>query len=367
MSTRVSIRPKAPLLDAGLARPDWLRSVPRREDLLWLDKNENMDPAMQQLAQRVLHEIDPRSVGLYPELGNLYRKLAQWAGVSPESLILTPGSDGAIRMVFDAFIDRGDKVAYPSPTFAMYSVYGKMFGVAASPLHYQRGDRGPALSAATILEHLKRERPKLFCLPNPDSPTGTIVAPEDLRAVVETCADIGCVALIDEAYHPFYDRSCASWTQDFENLIVARTFAKAWGLAGLRIGYAIGNPGTIRYLHKLRPMYEVGAVSAVVAERMLDFADEMRASVRRLNQGKAYFLEQMERLGFRTLRGEGNFLHVAFGKRAAEVHRALEALVLYRADFSEPCLQGYSRFSSTTVEQFQPLAAAIAKAAGECA
>lgn len=356
----MTIRPKAPLLDASLTRPDWLSSVPRREGLLWLDKNENADPSLRQITERVLHEVGARGLSTYPEFGELYRKLARWVEVSPDSLVLTPGSDGAIRKVFEAFVSEGDKVVHTSPTFAMYPVYCKMFGASASLLHYENTAKGPALATDAVLAHLRRERPVLFCLPNPDSPTGTILPPEELRAIVELCANQGCVALIDEAYHPFYDHSCARWTRELENLVVARTFAKAWGLAGIRLGYAVGHPDTVRYFHKLRPMYEVSTIAAVVAERMLDFADEMQASVRRLNEGKSYFLQRMEGLGFRTLHAEGNFLHVAFGQRAAAIHRALQDRVLYRADSNEPCLKGYSRFSATTRERFQPLVEVIA-------
>lgn len=351
----MSARPKTPLLDTSLTRPDWIGTIPRRDDLLWLDKNENMDPSLLQLTQRILREANPRSLAIYPEFGELYRKLARWVGVPPDGLILTPGSDGAIRMVFEAFINEGDKVAHTSPTFAMYGVYCKMFGVNASPLRYERSVQGPVLGADAMLAHLTRERPKLYCLANPDSPTGTVVPPDQLRAIIELCGELGCVILIDEAYYPFYANSCAPWTRKFDHLIVARTFSKAWGLAGLRIGYAVGYPDTMRHFHKLRPMYEVSTIAAVMAERMLDFADEMYASVLRLNEGKAYFLQQMEGLGFQTLHGEGNFLHVAFGKQAVSIHQALKERVLYRTDSDEPCLKGYSRFTATTIEQFQPL------------
>lgn len=359
----MSVRPKKPLLDATLTRPDWAASVPRRDGALWLDKNENSDPALLEIAQRALRDVDPIAIATYPEFGALYRKLAGWVGVPPEHLVLTPGSDGAIRMTFEAFVEEGDKVAHTSPTFAMYPVYCKMFGAAAAPLRYRATAAGPALTAAEILAHLERERPRLLCLPNPDSPTGTVLPPAELRSVVEACGRLGCIALVDEAYHPFYGQTCASWTAELEHLVVARTFAKAWGLAGLRIGYAVGHPGTMQYFHKLRPMYEVGTVAGAVAERMLDFADDMHAAVRRLNAGKAYFADRMKTLGFRALPAEGNFLHVAFGDSAARVHRALSGKVLYRADSSEECLKGFSRFSATTVERFGPVADAIAAAA----
>jgi histidinol-phosphate aminotransferase len=192
-------------------------------------------------------------------------------------------------------------------------------------------------------------------LPNPDSPTGTVFSDDELRSMVELCEAQGTVVLLDEAYHPFYPHSVAAWTATYSNLIVARTFAKAWGLAGLRIGYAVAHPQTMQYLHKLRPMYEVSTVAAHVIERMLDHPDAMQASVQRLNAGKEAFLSAMQARGYEILRGHGNFLHVAFGADAEAVHRALRELVLYRQDFKEPCLRGFSRFSATTAQRFAPV------------
>jgi histidinol-phosphate aminotransferase len=279
--------------------------------------------------------------------------------VGPDCLILTPGSDGAIRLTFQAFVNEGDRVVHTSPTFAMYPVYCQMFGAQPQPLHYERGANGSALSIEQIRDHLFRVKPRLFCLPNPDSPTGTVLSPDELRSVIDLCAQLGTVVLIDEAYHPFYEHSCVAWTRDCPHLIVARTFAKAWGLAGLRIGYAVGHPETIAYYHKLRPMYELGTLSIAFMERMLDHEREMQASVRRLLEGKQYFADEMVALGFRVLLTHGNFQHVAFGKRSEAIHRRLEDMVLYRRDFKEDCLSGFSRFSITTRQGFEPIIRAI--------
>jgi histidinol-phosphate aminotransferase len=353
------VRPRNPLLNPALTRPDWQGTAPRSAGPLWLDKNENLDPELLEVTAGILRTIDLMHLATYPECAALYRKLARWLDVSPEALLLTPGSDGAIRMTFEAFVDEGDTVVHTVPTFAMYPVYCQMFGARVESLAYERGPQGPTLTVERILTHLSHFRPRLFCLPNPDSPTGTVLSLEELREVVDLCERLDTVVLIDEAYHPFYEPTCVPWTRDCRHLVVARTFAKAWGLAGLRIGYAVGHPETIRYYHKLRPMYEVGTFSIVFMEHMLDRADAMMASVQRLNSGRQFFAGQMESLGFDVLPTKGNFQHVAFGDRAEAVHRALEALVLYRKDFKDDCLQGYSRFSATTAEGFAPVVEAI--------
>ena len=188
-------------------------------------------------------------------------------------------------------------------------------------------------------------RPKLLCLPNPDSPTGTILPPQTLRELLAECESAGTLMLIDEAYHPFYAWSALPWITSSPNLIVARTFAKAWGAAGLRIGYAAAHPTTIALLHKMRPMYEVSTLAVEFMSRMMDHAAAVADAVRRINDGKEFFAGQMRSLGFSVLPTEGNFMHVAFGDSGPAVHAALKARVLYRAQFSHPALAGYSRFS----------------------
>lgn len=341
----MSIRPRRSLSNPELVRPSALDSVPRDPDRLWLDKNENLDPVLMGLLRDVLLEIPPHALNTYPEAGEVYRKLARWVGVSPECLFLTPGSDGAIRSAFEVFVEHGDGVIHTVPTFAMYSVYSQMFGAEVCPIEYERTEAGPRLDPANIIRALREHKPKLLCLPNPDSPTGTIVAPDVLRGILAECEAAGTVLLLDEAYHPFYDWSAVPWTQTSGNLIVARTFAKAWGAAGLRIGYAVAHSQTIALLHKMRPMYEVSTIAVEFMSRMLDKRSEMERAVARINEGKAYFAEEMRYLGFRVLPTAGNFTHVAFGDSGRTVHAALSNKVLYRAASDHPCLAGYSRFT----------------------
>ena len=195
----------------------------------------------------------------------------------------------------------------------------------------------------------------MLCLPNPDSPTGTVFDPESLKEIIITAEKAGTVVLIDEAYYPFYDKSCINEVDSHANLVVARTFAKAWGLAGLRIGFGAANRELAGLLHKVRPMYEVNTIAVHMMEKMLDDPDIVAASVSRLNAGKRLFLAEIESFGLRTWHANGNFCHVAFDNYAEKVHEALKGMVLYRQDFSEPCLKGFSRFSSTTEQLIKPV------------
>jgi len=353
---------REPVADSSLFRPDWTSGVPRDPGLLWLDKNENTDPELSKLTKRLLSEIDPVAIYSYPECTSLYSKLAGHLGVKPDHLLLSAGSDGAIRSVFEAFINPGDVVVHTLPTFAMYAVYSRMYGAKVVPLIYRPSDKGPTLLVEDVVNTIKEARPKLVCLPNPDSPTGTVFPPSAMRQIIEAAGKAGALILVDEAYYPFYEHTVVPWVDEYNHLVVVRTFAKAWGISGLRIGYAVSCPVVARLLHKVRPMYEVNTVAVVLAERLLDFRDEVLASVQRINAGRDAFLEEMQSLQLRTLKTHGNFLHVAFGRYASAVHAELKKVVLYRLDFSDLCLKDFSRFSATTVERFQPVVEHIRQA-----
>jgi histidinol-phosphate aminotransferase len=323
--------------------------------MLWLDKNENADPELSAVVAKVVAALPPETFFTYPESAALYAKLAAWVGCEAHNLMLAAGSDGVIRSVFEAYVAPGDVVIHTRPTFAMYSVYSAMYGARVVGPDYRPSDRGPELHAEDVVAAIRANAPKVVCLPNPDSPTGTVFAAPELEAIVAAAGEAGALMLVDEAYHPFHPDTVVPWIARHPHLVVARSTGKAWGMAGLRIGYAVASPEVAQVLHKVRPMYEAATVGMAAFAGMLDHADAMQASVARLLAGKRAFLDAMDGFGFRTLKGGGNFLHVAFGAKADKVHAALADLVYYRRDFAEPCLKGFSRFSATTPELFAPV------------
>lgn len=354
--------PRPAVADPGLVRPDWATASPRDPALLWLDKNENTDPELAAVTADIAARLDPAVFFSYPDLGRLYARLAAWTGVSAPCLRLAAGSDGVIHAVFEAYVSPGDVVLHTVPTFAMYPVYCRIFGARAVGAAYEPSPDGPRLTADRLCAEIERTRPRLVCLPNPDSPTGTVFDPDDLRRIIETAGRVGALILIDEAYHPFHADSVITWVERYPHLVTARSTGKAWGMAGLRIGYGAASREVSANLHKVRPMYEVGAVSATVFEQMLERADAMEASVARLLDGRRAFLAAMAGLGLPTPATHGNFQHVAFGPHADAVHAALATVALYRKDFAEPCLKGYSRFSLTTAAGFRPVIEAVENA-----
>jgi histidinol-phosphate aminotransferase len=342
----VTPQARAAIADDSLSRPDWTVKARHTSGVIALDKNETSDPVFQEQLAEIISTVPVEAITEYPECAPYYHLLAAKLGVSPRNLLFTPGSDGAIRSVFDAYTSPGDAVVMTAPSFAMYAVYSKMAGVNAVKLSYKASEVGPVLSAQTVCAAIAEHRPKLLCLPNPDSPTGTIFLADALKIIIDATANAGTVCLIDEAYFPFSGGTALSLIDTYPNLVVTMTFAKAWGLAGLRLGFAVAHPDMAAILHKVRPMYEVNGFALAVMEKLLAHEDWVTASVKRINDGKKYFISRMNKNGFRTLDGSGNFLHVDFGAHRDAVHATLEGKVLYKPDFVDPCLRGFSRFSS---------------------
>lgn len=347
--------PRPAVADPRLTRPDWVDLQRRDPNRLWLDKNENSDPAMTAVIRSVVAGLPPSAYFSYPEGGPLYHKLARWLGVAPENTLLAAGSDGCIRTVFEAFVSPGDVVIHTEPTFAMYAVYCRMYGATACPIVYRPSAVGPQLPLDMLIDAIRTRRPRVVCLPNPDSPTGAVLDPDALRSVIEEAGRAGAVMLVDEAYYPFHPHTCLPWIDRFPHLVAIRSTGKAWGMAGFRIGYAAAAPELARILHKVRPMYEAGAFSMGVFEGMLDHVDAMEASVARLLAGKDAFLRAMTALDLRTLPCQGSFMHVAFDRHAERVHTALEDLVYYRKNSATPSLEGFSRFSLTPPDRLRPV------------
>lgn len=347
--------PRIGVSDAALTRPDWTTQSPRPEGALWLDRNENLDPVLAKITAGILTGLKPSALYTYPDLSGLYVKLAEVMGVKAEQLVLAAGSDGAIRTVYEAYISPGDIVIHSEPTFAMYSVYACMYAADARPFKYQPGPNGPVLEVEQLIAQIAELKPRMVALPNPDSPTGTVVEQEALRRIVEAAGDAGAVMLVDEAYYPFYPHSVADWVETNRHLVVTRTFGKAWGLAGTRVGFAVAHPEMAEILHKVRPMYEIGALSANLVELALDCADDVQASVERILDGKRWFAAEMEAMGYPVLAGHGNFIHVHFGTYGEAIHRALDGRVLYRRDFPNTALAGYSRFTAGPKEVLEPV------------
>jgi len=324
-----------------------------RAGYLRLDKNENIVGFDQAFMERVRREVTSDFLTTYPEVGPLYQRIARWIGCRPENIHVTAGSDAAIKSVFEVFIEPGDTVALLSPTYAMFHVYTQMFQAHLTEIRYKEG---LFLSTEDVVKVLYEERPKLICIANPNSPTGTILPPGDLRNVIAVAGRQDTIVLLDEAYYLFYPESLIDLIYDHPNLIVTRTFSKAMGLASARLGFATAHADTIRYLRKVRPMYETNAFAVRFAELVLDNMHLVERNLEAIRNGKEHLEKELDGLGIPYFKSYANFILIDVGsfERSVELGNALfKQKILIKSGFKDDVLRNCIRVTIGDIEQIK--------------
>jgi len=362
MKLKMKKQIKKHLLSENFFRPNW-HEIKTDRDLkkLCLDRNENHDEKLKKIYKKIFDKFFFKSSSYYPNLHNCYKAIAKLNKVPINHIFIGAGSDGIIRSVFETFVNKGDLILKTSPTFKMYEVYSKIYQAKSINIKYINKKNQIFFDFEQLIQSIKNNKIKLVCLPNPDSPSGTIVSKNKIEIILKEAKKKNTIVLIDEAYFPFYNVSSIQFLKKYKNLIICRTFAKAWGLAGLRVGYAIANQEIIKYMNKIKPMYEVNTFAAHLIPHLVVKNKNVINSVKSLNHSKNFFLKNLEEMGFKTLKSYGNFCHVNFGHHSDRIHRILRKQVLYKENFSEKCLSGYSRFSLTNINNFKKILNIISK------
>lgn len=328
---------------------------PKEERLkyLRLDKNENLVPLPADFLRKLRLELTGEFISAYPETGRLYDQIAKYAGCKPENVYLSQGSDGAIKSIFEAFVEPGDAVVMVSPTYAMFYVYVKMFEAKLQEVFYEPD---LSLSVEKIKDMILNVRPKLVCIANPNSPTGTVIKPQELEEIIQLTEKINGIILIDEAYYHFYNHTCATLIGRYPNLVVTRTCSKAVGLASARLGFALAGKDLITCLHKTRPMYETNAFAVKAAELILKRPDIIRRNVREALKGKNYLEKELRKLGLDYFKSYANFILIDVGspERAEKIAAFLhEKKITSKAGFKEDPLRRCLRINIGMVKHMK--------------
>lgn len=244
-------------------------------DGLLLDSNERLGKLNKNVIKRVADFARSGNMQMYPEYGDLEKAIARYSNVPTSSVLITSGSDQAISLVFRTFADVGDAVIIPSPTFSMYGITAQACGNIIKQVRY--GDNPISYPTRRVLSAIT-SKVKLIVICNPNNPTGTLTPLSDIQKIAQKAAD--AIILVDEAYVEFASVSCITLIKTYPNIVITRTFSKAFGLAGARIGYIIANPIYIRELNKLRGPYDVNSFASVAAAAALRTIPDMKTYVR---------------------------------------------------------------------------------------
>ena len=324
-----------------------------RAGYLRLDKNENIVGFGKEFVEILRQEITSDFLTTYPETDSLYDKIARWIGCNKENIYITAGSDAAIKAVFEVFVEPRDAVVLLDPTYAMFYVYVEMFQGRLITINYKEG---LSLSAEDILKVLYEHRPKLICIANPNSPTGTILPQRDLRNIIDVARGLNTVVLLDEAYYLFHPESVIDLICKYPNLVVLRTFSKAMGLASARLGFAAAHPDTIAYLQKVKPIYETNAFAVKFAELVLDNMHLVERNLEDIRKGKEYLEKELDKLGIPYFKSYANFVLIDVGsfEKSVQIGKALyQQKILIKSGFKDDVLKNCIRVTIGSKKQME--------------
>jgi histidinol-phosphate aminotransferase len=365
---RMPVRARAHVYDMQPYRPgktpEQLMQSLGLSELIKLSANENPLGASPRAKEALVNALD--IIHRYPDgaCSVLRDALSEFYGLPPDHFVFGNGSDELIHLFGVAYLDPGDGLMMGQPSFVRYIASAQLnqATLQAIPLTPDfRHDLEVMADAIT-------ERTKLVYLANPNNPTGTIVSRAELERFLERLPD-HVLVILDEAYfeyadHPEYpnglDYVRAGW-----NVVVFRTFSKAYGLAGLRIGYAVGRPELLDPIERVREPFNVNTLAQVAAAAALSDQAHV-ARTRTLNrEGLQMFSEACERLGLRYVPSQANFLLIEVGDHCAQVQqRLLQRGILVRTGevFGMPT---YLRVNTGTPEQNARFVEALADALRE--
>jgi histidinol-phosphate aminotransferase len=332
---------------------------PELFDGLRLHQNENTSGC----SPRVLDAIGRMArerVGFYPAYAEMERAGAAHFGVPVERIAFTNGLDEGIMALCVASLRDSQggavpEVVIPEPTFEIYRLDtdvagGKTVRVAPRP------DYGFPLQE--ILDAMTPAT-RLVLLTNPNNPTGQLIPKDDIRTIARQ-APAGATILLDEAYADFARETFLPELEQFPNMIIGRTFSKAYGLAGLRVGCLIGAPERLAPVVRALPVYSVNVCATVALPAALADREYLNGYLREVDESKQLIYATCDRLGFKYWKSGGNFVFVCLGDRAGEIVKALAARHIFVKDrSSEPDCLGCVRIGAGRVADTRALVEAL--------
>jgi histidinol-phosphate aminotransferase len=308
-------------------------------DALRLDFNENTFAASPRVIDR-LRQITAEGLTKYPEREGVERIAAAHFGLQADQVLLTNGVDEAIHLVCAAFLEEDDEALISTPTFFMYDVSASMM---TTHLRRVQADASLEFPYTRFLEAIT-PKTKLIFIASPNNPTGAIVSREHLLAI---CAAASHAAvMVDEAYYHFHGESVLADIATVPNLLVARTFSKAYGLASLRIGMLAGNATLMRYVRKVSSPYNVNGVALDCLPVALADDAYVEWYAQQVLIGRTRMATGLRALGVDFFPSHANFLLMKIGPRHAELVKAMRARgVLLRDRSADLGCDGYVRIT----------------------
>lgn len=315
-----------------------------------LDFNENTVGCAPEVLRTLRRALNPEMLTRYPEYEQSRRTLARCFGVSPEETVLANGTDDAIKMICDTFVDPDDVLLVPAPTFPVYEFFHNVAGGRVVRVRYDENFHLPIDELVAAL----KKKARWLALANPNNPTGTQIPKTELRIILEAANHT--IVLVDEAYFDFSGQTVLPWIRKYPNLIVTRTFSKAFGLAALRMGLIFANPELAEALHRAQNPFAVNSLALLAACEAIRHEDYVQRYVAEVRANREALCRRLKELGIPYVPSFANFVLTRVGERAPEIARRLREEGILVRDWSyDPHLKGYLRFTIGSTRQTRRL------------
>lgn len=316
-----------------------------RAGFVRLDFNENTLGCSPKVI-KALKNLTSEEISTYPEYSKLRKKLANYLKIKKEEVFATNASDEAIKVVMDVYVDKNDEIILPEPTFAMFRFYAELAGAKIKSIVYNRDLSFPKNK---ILNSINKKT-KLVVLVNPNNPTGTSIKREDIIKILNKAKN--SIVLLDEAYYQFTGESCVDLINKYNNLIILQTFSKAFGMAGLRLGYVISNKNNIADMLKASSPYSVNVSAVKAAFAAIDDKEYVEKYVKESIESKKMLYKELKKLNIKAYPSAANFVLAYFGDKASGACSKLRKKnILVRNRSSDIMLDGCVRITCGTRKQ----------------
>ena len=327
---------------------------PDHQDMIKLNTNENPYPPAPGVC-KALSGIEPESLRLYPDpaADDLVKAIAEACGVKKQQVFVGVGSDDVLAMSFLTFFNGKKPILFPDITYSFYDVWAELFRIP-----YER----PVLD-----EHFHIKKEDYFrenggiIFPNPNAPTGVALSLADVEEIVAHNREV--VVIVDEAYVDFGAQSAVSLVDKYDNLLVVQTFSKSRSMAGMRIGFAIGDSKLISYLNDVKysfNSYTMSRVALLCGVEAVNDKAYFEEHVKKICETREKTKKALAALGFSFPDSQSNFIFAAHKSMPAkEIFTALKERNIFVRYFNKPGIDNYLRITIGTDEQMQVLEAAL--------
>jgi histidinol-phosphate aminotransferase len=345
-----------PARKAILERRTYEAPAEGRKGKMRLDFNENTT-GCSEAARRAIRRLSRKELAMYPEYEQPTKAIARYFRVRADEIALTNGGDDALRVFFDTFVEPRSHILICEPTFPMYRYYAEIAGAKVVALRYNAKMEFPVGEALQAL----RKTPRVFFLANPNNPTGTLVEKAVLRKLLEVATHTAVV--LDEAYSDFSGLTGVDWIHKHRQLFIAKTFSKAAGMAGLRLGAVIAQRDSLALVRRALPPYPVNSAALAASVEAIKERKTISRYVSDVKRLRVWFSRQLESRGVGVFPSFGNFVLADFGRTSFPLFRSLERagiLIRERKDIGP----GFARITIGTETELKTVLRALPRSFG---